>query len=215
MKVISYLKSVSIFALMIGFGQGAIANTQIQDAQNWAYHNCGSPNIAHCQGSGDTGDVSFFRYKPTYFWIAIWSNHPQATNMPMFYSIKETVATKEWADTLLKYLELYGMEQCERTYGQGYCKIAGNAYGGKESYVAVASTVKKDTVGNDASHISWTHYGKASTEQQALQGCQATAQRLSQNPADCRIIFSQRFTQIGNRVNADNLHKMYRGKVTF
>lgn len=77
MKLKLSVKSLAVLSLIAGglISQSALAdNGAIVHAQtqNWAYHNCGSPNIAHCQGGGDTGGNGGGGYRPKLTSVFAW-----------------------------------------------------------------------------------------------------------------------------------------------
>lgn len=213
------LKSCTALALIMGGGasQSALANdnnpNHIMMQQQYGL-DC-SRRLDGCQGQGGSsgGNVVYVykepKGKPTYIWVAIHSTQTPH-NPPMFYSLKVYLKGSQLADKYLERLKIYGLLQCEKRYGKT-CSVLNGAYGGKNSYVVVD---RLTTQGGKYNHgISWTHDGKAKTEQYALQGCQTYAKQNGHNPNDCRVASSTRFDRVDNQISDKKSHILYSDEI--
>lgn len=213
-----HLKSALALSLMVGglmVSPSFANNVAIIHAQTQghAMATCGSPNPAHCVGTGSSkssGSKSsggnYYANPITYFWVAVQPT-PSVSNVPMFVSLQSSFAT-DYPDRYLAYLTLYGLDQCAKRYG-ATCQLVNHSYGYKNSYVAVAGTAKKGA-SEGVTATDWAHEGKAQAQQRAIQLCQTIAQKNSLNPNDCRVIDSRTFAKAGNKVNENTLYHTYR-----
>lgn len=197
-KTLLTLSALSLLAI----GTSAFANpnsaaqTAMRQVEGWAMANCGSPNPAHCNSGGGSGNANGYSDAPVV--AAIWAyDNAKASNMPLFYKVYALKGHAYVGESLADY----GARHCQQTYG-GKCKGASYAYG-YQYYVAVAATHDKG-VDEGISSVQFDET-RSKAKKAALNACQQETISDGKNPKDCKVIFHKKLDSVKSEVPSKTL----------
>ncbi len=171
------------------------AQTAMRQMEGWAMANCGSPNPAHCNSGGGSGNANGYSDAPVV--AAVWAyDNTKASNMPLFYKVYALKGHAYVGESLADY----GARHCQQTYG-GRCEAGSYGYG-YQYYIAVTSTHDAGT--NAPSYVDYAET-RSKAKKAALNVCQQQAAVEGFNPKDCKVIFHKKLDSVKSEVPSKTL----------